>query len=310
MAPPIEPDVLVSVLLDPVDPMDDPELEVPLDPDMLPLLPVPDPDVEPELPLCAWTPTASASAITATIDFIVPLLGHASAARAKCGDACGRTLRTSPPWGGGRGLERATATRECKRGLRECYCARMRALILIFALVATACASSSAGKPVEFTEPPTLEPEDFEAMGTLITWGNSVSYDHHRIVGPQVDVALQDGKEWAGSVYGHNVRLAIGAGELVGLGDKLVFRREGDTVHVEGRWAYRRVRIEVSPTHLVFRDGQRSYDLKTKMAGCLGDRERTGCMVKVQGDAAHLSDAAMPQFAIALIAAFPFAEER
>lgn len=186
----------------------------------------------------------------------------------------------------------------------------MRAILLVAALLASACASSSVGKRIAFHEPTTLEPEGgFEALGTLVSWGNSVSYDQHRIVGPQVDVALLGGKEWAGSVYEHNTRLTLGDGEIGGLGDKLVFTREGDVVHVEGRWAYRRVRIEVSPKHLVFRDGQRAYDLKVKAVGCLGD-DRPGCVVKVIGDASKLPDALMPQFAIALIAAFPFAEER
>lgn len=185
----------------------------------------------------------------------------------------------------------------------------MRAFILVAALVIPACASKVAGKPVQFPEPATLDADEFEPMGTLITWGNSVSYDDHRIVGPQVDVALLNGKEWAGFVYGRTVRMAIGAGQLEGLGDKLVFTRDGDTVHVEGRWAYRHVRIEVSPTHLVFRDGRRAYDLKTKVPGCLGDERRAGCSVKAQGDASRLPDALMPQFALALIAAFPFSEE-
>ena len=184
----------------------------------------------------------------------------------------------------------------------------MRPLTLL-ALLSLACASSGAGKPLQFAEPSSVEAPEFQAMGTLVTWGNSVSYDEHRIVGPLVDVALLEGREWAGSVYGHNVRLEVKGNELVGLGDKLVFTRDGDTVHVEGRWAYRRVRIEVSPKHLVFRDGQRSYDLKTKAVGCLGD-VRPGCTVKVLGDSAQMPDAMMPQFALALIAAFPFAEER
>lgn len=185
----------------------------------------------------------------------------------------------------------------------------MRAFIVCAALLCSACASSGAGKPVEFARPPSIEAPDFEAMGTLVSWGNSVSYDQHRIVGPQVDVALLNGTEWAGSVYERSVRLAVGKGEIVGLGDRLVFTRDGDTVRVEGRWAYRHVRIEVSPTHLVFRDGQRAFDLKTKGPGCLGDY-RPGCIVKVVGDAARLPDAMMPQFAIALVAAFPFTEER
>jgi hypothetical protein len=186
----------------------------------------------------------------------------------------------------------------------------MRALALAAALLVSACASSSSGKRIAFHEPSSVEPEGgFEALGTLVSWGNSVSYDQHRIVGPQVDVALLDAKEWAGSVYEHNTRLTIGEGELGGLGDKLVFTREGDVVRVEGRWAYRRVRIEVSPKHLVFRDGQRAYDLKVKAVGCLGD-DRAGCVIKVLGDASRLSDALMPQFALALIAAFPFTQER
>jgi hypothetical protein len=146
-------------------------------------------------------------------------------------------------------------------------------------------------------------------MGTLISRGNSVSYDEYRIVGPQVDIALLNGEEWAGSVYEHDVRLAIRGNELEGPGGKLVFTRDGDTVHVEGRWAFRRVRIEVSPRHLVFRDGQRAHDLKLKAAGCLGDH-RPGCVVKALGDAARLPDALMPQFALSLIGAFPFVEER
>jgi hypothetical protein len=184
----------------------------------------------------------------------------------------------------------------------------MRAFIVVAALLVSACASKTKGTPVRFAEPTTLDADDFQAMGTIITWGNSVSYDDHRIVGPQVDVALQNGNVWAGSVWGKNVRLAVGSGQLEGLGDKLVFTRDGDTVHVEGRWAYRHVRIEVSPTHLVFRDGQRAYDLTTKVPGCLGDERKAGCHVKAQGDASRLPDALMPQFAIALLAAFPFSE--
>ena len=185
----------------------------------------------------------------------------------------------------------------------------MRALTLTLGiLLATACAGGPTGKPVEF-HPGSQSGGDFEALGTLVTWGNSVSYDDGRIVGPQVDVALQNEREWAGSVYEHGVRLAIGNGELEGMGDRLVFTREGDVVRVEGRWAYRRVRIEIARGHLIFRDGQRSYDLKLKGPGCLGDA-RSGCVIKVIGDAGNLPDAMMPQFAVALIAAFPFTEDR
>ena len=128
--PCMEPCVEPELPVDPIEPLEVPDdvepipelpvelvpVELPLDPvalDPLPLLPVPDPD-------CAWAPTASANATTATIFFMSPPLPRVSrhednvGTGARGGRTAGRALSAS-----GRS-SRATATVGRAAMLRAC----------------------------------------------------------------------------------------------------------------------------------------------------------------------------------------------
>ncbi len=133
------------------------------------------------------------------------------------------------------------------------------ARVLVAAALAVAgCATGSIpGQPLGMRSPSELTDPvpSFTRQGEIVysaagSSGSSAAWDARSVRGPAVNLTLTDQGLWGGTIQERAVLLRAGSGRITGEGVDLFVNGEGDTVHLQGLWFGRMVRIDVSPRGL------------------------------------------------------------
>ena len=183
----------------------------------------------------------------------------------------------------------------------------MRALVLVLAL--SACASGGAGRVPAAVAPAPDGPAPAElkpagevqlvAMGTGIA-SSSAAFDAWRVSGPRVSVARVDASTWGGHVGSQDLRVQVRAGRISGAGMNVAVEHAGEVLEIGGLFGEARVRFTISARYVRASVGGRSYEMNAIGPGrYMG----SGRILQLTGAAADLAHPAMPQLALALIAA-------
>lgn len=186
----------------------------------------------------------------------------------------------------------------------------MRARALAATLLAlSACASGGAGRvPAAVAPPPAGPPPDeFRPAGEVQLTGmgigiasSSAAFDAWRVSGPRVDVARVDASTWGGHLGDRAVRVTVRPGRISGAGLNVAVEHAGDALEIGGLFGEARIRFEITPRRVRGSVGRRSYELA---ATAPGHYVGSGRVLHLGGAAADLANPAMPQLALALIAA-------
>ena len=185
----------------------------------------------------------------------------------------------------------------------------MRALALTLPLALSACASGGAGRvPAAVAPPPSgPAPEEFRPAGEVQMVGmgvgiasSSAAFDAWRVSGPRVSVARVDASTWGGHLGSQDLRVQVRAGRISGAGMNVAVEHAGEALEIGGLFGEARVRFEITPRHVRGSVGRRSYELA---ATAPGRYVGSGRILQLTGAAADLAHPAMPQLALALIAA-------
>lgn len=187
---------------------------------------------------------------------------------------------------------------------------RSRALALALAapalLVLAACATSAGRVPVATTPPPAgPAPAEFKPTGEVQVVGigvasSSASFDAWRVSGPRVNVARVEANTWGGHVGSQDLRVQVRPGRISGTGMNVAVERTGEVLEIGGLFGEARVRFEIGPRHVRGFVGRRSFEL---ISTAPGRYVGSGRVLQLTGAAADLAHPAVPQLALALIAA-------
>lgn len=119
----------------------------------------------------------------------------------------------------------------------------------------------------------------FHASGGL---GSGASFDHHRIVGPSVNLTHLD-RGWAGNIAGQDVSLAASESRLSGPNVNLTFKQKSGKTEIEGLFYGERIRLSLDGKKMKGRYGTCSFDLERDgpslyrgEVGCMRGDERRG----------------------------------
>lgn len=184
---------------------------------------------------------------------------------------------------------------------------RVRALALSLAL--SACASGGVGRvPVAVAPAPAgLAPEEFKPIGEVQLMGmgtglasSSAAFDAWRVSGPRVNVARVEANTWGGHVGSQDLRVQVRPGRISGTGMNVAVERTGEVLEIGGLFGEARVRFEIGPRHVRGFVGRRSFEL---ISTAPGRYVGSGRVLQLTGAAADLAHPAVPQLALALIAA-------
>jgi hypothetical protein len=185
---------------------------------------------------------------------------------------------------------------------------RPRALALAapVLLVLSACAATAGRVPVATSPPPTgTAPDEFNPTGEVQVVGlgvpsSSASFDAWRVSGPRVNVARVDASTWGGHVGDRDLRVQVRPGRISGAGVSIAVERSGETLVIGGVLGEARLRFEITARHLRGTVGRRTYEMAATAPGHYVGNNR---ILHLTGAAADLTNPAMPQLALALIAA-------
>ncbi len=187
------------------------------------------------------------------------------------------------------------------------------------ALAVAGCATSPVpGQPLGMRSPSELTDPvpSFTRQGEIVysaagSSGSSAAWDARSVRGPAVNLTLTDAGLWGGTIQERAVLLRARDGRITGEGVDLFVNAEGDTVHLQGLWFGRMVRIDVSPRTLSASPfaGVCAMELSPGddgfwrgFGGCGGRLDMV--WMKLRGVAADPS-AEMPQWFFAFLAALP-----
>lgn len=193
-----------------------------------------------------------------------------------------------------------------------------RLAVLAAASAVLACATPS-GTPVPVTSPAPGEakPVGFKADGEIF-WdaqgaGTSVAWNDFRIVGPTVNMSLDEKGNWGGNIGQRNMIVTVKPGRITGDGVDLYVVKKNQTLSIQGMFFQRQVWFTIKPTEIQgTTDGGRcSFDLNPTNqggywsggVGCGGQVNRG--ILQFSGTAGNLDSPAMPQLFFALIAVLP-----
>ncbi len=193
-----------------------------------------------------------------------------------------------------------------------------RLAVLAAASAVLACATPS-GTPVAVTTPAPGEtkPPGFRADGEVF-WsaqgaGTSVAWNDFRMVGPTVNMALDEKGNWAGNIGQRNMIVTVKPGRITGDGVDLYVVKKNQTLSIQGMFFQRQVWFTIKPGEIqgTTDGGSCSFDLNpaqqpgfwTGGVGC-GGMMREG-VLQLSGTAANMNTPAMPQLFFALIAVLP-----
>jgi hypothetical protein len=163
--------------------------------------------------------------------------------------------------------------------------------------------------------------EGFQATGTVMFHpsgggASGASFDQDRVVGPGVNMSLDEGGTWSGNLGDADVVLTVSPQKLFGAGMSVALSRKDDSLSVEGLAFGQRVRLELDGKKLHGRYGACSFDLKrrsrdvlTGSVGCFRGRRGTSpvtaqATLQLAGDAAEPAPP-LPQMVLALLSALP-----
>jgi len=144
--------------------------------------------------------------------------------------------------------------------------------------------------------------------------GGGASFDGARVVGPVVNMSIQESGGWAGDLGHKDMELAVSPTRLSGAGVSLALGQKEGALTVEGLFFGQRVRLDLNQKTFTGRYGTCSFDLKRSRPGLyVGD---VGCLrrhgfpstgkatFRLTGQAGDLS-APLPQLPLALLAVLP-----
>jgi len=193
-----------------------------------------------------------------------------------------------------------------------------RLAVLAAASALLACATPS-GTPIPVTTPPPgeVKTKDFQSTGEIFFdaqgSGTSVAFNDFRMVGPQVNMALDAKGNWGGNIGDRNMIVTVKPGRITGDGVDLYVVRKGTTVSIQGMYFQRQVWFTLKPKEIqgTTDGGSCSFDLTPAQApgfftggvGC-GGSIRMGTL-QLTGTAANLEQPPMPQLVFALVAVLP-----
>jgi len=193
-----------------------------------------------------------------------------------------------------------------------------RFLALAASSAVLACATPSGDAvPVTTPAPGEVKPAGFKADGEIFFdaqgTGTSVAWNDFRMVGPQVNMALDEKGNWGGNLGGRNMIVTVKPGRITGDGVDLYVVRKNQTLSIQGMFFQRQVWFTIKPKEIqgTTDGGSCSFDLTpaqqpgfwTGGVGC-GGMIRMGTL-QLSGTAANLDQPAMPQLFFALIAVLP-----
>ncbi len=193
-----------------------------------------------------------------------------------------------------------------------------RIAVLAAASAVLACATPS-GTPVPVTTPAPgeVKPAGFKADGEIFMdaqgTGTSVAWNDFRMVGPTVNMGLDEKGNWGGNIGQRNMIVSVKPGRITGDGVDLYVVRKNQTLSIQGMFFQRQVWFTIKPGEIQgTTDGGRcSFDLFpdkqsgywTGDVGCGGTINRG--ILQLSGTAQNLGNPAMPQLFFALIAVLP-----
>jgi hypothetical protein len=144
--------------------------------------------------------------------------------------------------------------------------------------------------------------------------GGGATFDRERVVGPIVNMSIQEAGGWAGDLGHKDMELEVSPTRLFGAGVSLVLAQKDGALTVEGLFFGQRVRLDLNQKTFTGRYGTCSFDLKRARPGLyVGD---VGCLkrdgfpatgkatFKLTGQAGQ-PDAPLPQLPLALLAVLP-----
>lgn len=165
----------------------------------------------------------------------------------------------------------------------------MRIAISLPCLLLTACATSSS------------IPE-FSKTGEVSYGPRSASFDDHRVLAPNMNVSRRSDGSWAGVVSAPSntvIDVEYVDGEIRGSNISLRVTEREDGVRIMGYWLGRQMRFELDDDAVRVMTPNRQFAISRRSRGVFGPAGE----FRLEGEAQRVHPP-MPQFALALIAAF------
>jgi len=185
-----------------------------------------------------------------------------------------------------------------------------RVALLPFLLLLASCATlDSAAKPtvpVPMSAVPPGKPGQYPGATGEVLWADltqarpsrRASFDDWLVQGPNVKIGRRPDGIWTGTLLGRPVTLSPTIGGVTGPGVELAIEWHGTGTWESGTCFGEPVRFEVSGVHVKGNAGANVFDLAALGPGQFGAQSG---LLTLSGSAAR-TDAAMPQFALALLA--------
>ncbi|HVO18649.1 MAG TPA: hypothetical protein VMU15_05300 [Anaeromyxobacter sp.] len=180
-------------------------------------------------------------------------------------------------------------------------------ILVEIAVLALGCHPSVAGRS-------TVIP--FHPTGAIASEGLEAVFDAEHVVGSRVEMSLDSGGSWSGTLLGRPAGIEVGPDRIDGTGCHLEVRHRGDLLRLDGVVAGRNVHVTVSRSGLYgYSDGGAcAFDYMPLGGGtyrgvyaCPPSGMQLSSLrgeVRMSG-AAAAQDPPIPQFALALVSVLP-----